>query len=147
MHMDIRKLKKKLKELKELEKRLRSSDGVIFPDNKLIWPKFFSFREGDEVEYPFSLLSALERESRKKIFGEFLYSVYIAKFKEQGLLMEELKDPFVLQYFGLPLHASTEDIKRKFRELAKQYHPDKGGGHEEMIELLNMYENVTANKK
>jgi curved DNA-binding protein CbpA len=41
--------------------------------------------------------------------------------------------------FDLPANASREDIKKRFRELAKIAHPDQGGSHEAMIALLDQY--------
>ncbi|MCQ4925076.1 J domain-containing protein [Tissierella carlieri] len=44
-----------------------------------------------------------------------------------------------MDYFGLTPGASIDDIKKKFRELAKKYHPDHGGSSEKMIEVLDTY--------
>jgi curved DNA-binding protein CbpA len=65
--------------------------------------------------------------------------VYFRKYEENGLYFQELYDPSLLSVFGLSPSASPEDIKRRFRELAKKYHPDLGGSSEKMIELLEAY--------
>jgi curved DNA-binding protein CbpA len=38
-----------------------------------------------------------------------------------------------------------EDIKRRFRELALKYHPDRGGDSEKFIEILDVYKKLTQN--
>ncbi|WMM23943.1 J domain-containing protein [Tissierella sp. MB52-C2] len=63
-----------------------------------------------------------------------------------GLDFDEIQDPSVLAYFGLSLGASVDDIKKKFRELAKKHHPDHGGSSEKMIEVLDAY-NRLINKE
>ena len=40
---------------------------------------------------------------------------------------------------GLAPDASATDIKRRFRELAKKYHPDSGGDQSKFIELMENY--------
>jgi len=43
---------------------------------------------------------------------------------------------------GLSADCSIDDIKRRFRELAKKYHPDCGGDSERFIELIGVYEQL-----
>ncbi|MEM5875696.1 MAG: DnaJ domain-containing protein [Candidatus Aenigmatarchaeota archaeon] len=40
---------------------------------------------------------------------------------------------------GIPPDSSEKDIKKKFRELVKKYHPDKGGDSEKFKEILEAY--------
>jgi len=49
----------------------------------------------------------------------------------------------LLATFGLPPYASLDAIKSKFRKLAKICHPDLGGDHDKMIELLGTYRQLT----
>ena len=44
-------------------------------------------------------------------------------------------DPYAV--LGLPLSASLEEVKRRYRQLSQIYHPDKEGGYEEAMKLLN----------
>lgn len=41
---------------------------------------------------------------------------------------------------GLSKNATKDEIKRKYRRLAKQYHPDLGGDSESFILLNRAYE-------
>ena len=45
-----------------------------------------------------------------------------------------------LSVLGLPLHATPEQIKRRYRQLAKRYHPDRGGDQREMQKIIQAYE-------
>ena len=51
------------------------------------------------------------------------------------------------QIMGLPPYATPEEIKKRFRELAHQFHPDKGGDSEKMIRLLELYEQFSSKKR
>ena len=50
------------------------------------------------------------------------------------------------QILGVPENASEEEIKKKFRELAKKYHPDFGGDAEKFKKILEAYR-VLSDKK
>jgi len=52
------------------------------------------------------------------------------------------------QILGVPRDASKEEIKKAFRKLALQYHPDKGGGDEAKFKEINeAYEVLSDDKK
>jgi DnaJ-class molecular chaperone len=40
----------------------------------------------------------------------------------------------------LPINSDMETVKKKFRELAKEMHPDTGGSIEEFLALYEAYE-------
>jgi len=50
------------------------------------------------------------------------------------------------QILGVPEDASEEQIKKRFRELAKKYHPDKGGNPEKFKQILKAYQ-ILSDKK
>ena len=136
-------LKRKLRKLKKLERRLRCRFLQRHPQAPLVWNSFFSTtRAARPVKYAFATLLWAERGERKRIFEEYLFAVFVCHLQEEGLgfSLQAMHNPEILSFFGLPPYATFADIKRRFRELAHQYHPDKGGDPEKMIELLVMYE-------
>lgn len=48
-----------------------------------------------------------------------------------------------LKTFGLPVLTSAKDVKQKYRELAKRYHPDVYEEKEKMVEINLAYEVLT----
>jgi len=138
-------LKRKLRNLKKLECRLRCRFLQRHAQAPLVWNSFFSTQgiSGNAtVKYAFRVLLIADREERKRIFQEYLYAVFVRHVQEEGMgfSIRAFYEPEILSFFGLPPYATFADIKRRFRELAHQYHPDKGGDAEKMIELLDMYE-------
>ena len=50
-------------------------------------------------------------------------------------------DPYSI--LGLPHSASLEEVKMRYRQLSRIYHPDKEGGYEGAMKLLNnAYEQI-----
>lgn len=45
-----------------------------------------------------------------------------------------------LRVLGLPPNATPEQIKRRYRSLAKRYHPDRGGDQRQMQRIIAAYE-------
>ncbi len=45
-----------------------------------------------------------------------------------------------LRVLGLPSNATPEQIKRRYRSLAKRYHPDRGGDQRQMQRIIAAYE-------
>lgn len=45
-----------------------------------------------------------------------------------------------LRVLGLPSNATPQQIKRRYRTLAKRYHPDRGGDQREMQRIIAAYE-------
>lgn len=48
-----------------------------------------------------------------------------------------------LNVLGLPPNATPQQIKRRYRALAKRYHPDKGGSQQQMQRIIAAYEYLT----
>ena len=54
-------------------------------------------------------------------------------------------DPYAI--LGLPSSASLEDVDRRYKQLSNVYHPDKKGGYEGAMKLLNSaYEQIKREK-
>ena len=45
-----------------------------------------------------------------------------------------------LAVLGLPANATRQQIKRRYRALAKKHHPDRGGDQQEMRRIIAAYE-------
>ena len=45
-----------------------------------------------------------------------------------------------LAVLGLPPNATHQQIKRRYRSLAKKHHPDRGGDQREMRRIIAAYE-------
>jgi hypothetical protein len=137
-------LKRKLRQLKKLEISICFKDRPMVEGRKLLWDVFFSTRvENDvSVKYPLSRLLEMGREELKGVFEEYFYRIYFQNYKENGLAMADVHNPQLLSLLGLPPHAGLQDIKKRFRELAKRYHPDHGGDSAKFIELVEIYEQL-----
>lgn len=48
-----------------------------------------------------------------------------------------------LAVLGLPPNATPQQIKRRYRALAKRYHPDRGGDQQQMQRIIAAYEFLT----
>jgi hypothetical protein len=143
-------LKQKLRTLKKLERRIRCRYLRRHPQSPLLWDGFFSTKtavRSAEIKYPFYQLLTFERSQRKQIFEEYLYMVFFQHHQEEGITVASVQDPTLLSFLGLPPYASLADIKKRFRELAHRYHPDKGGDSEKMIKLLEVYHSVFPKKR
>lgn len=54
-------------------------------------------------------------------------------------------DPYAV--LGLPHSASLDDVNKRYKQLAMIYHPDKEGGYESAMKLLNAaYESIRREK-
>ena len=49
-----------------------------------------------------------------------------------------MSSPYTI--LGVPESASDSEIKKSYRKLALQKHPDKGGDPEEFVEISNAYD-------
>ena len=76
-----------------------------------------------------SLLWDLVRLSAKALWGSRVNPVRPIVERQQALAV-----------LGLPPDATRQQIKRRYRELAKIYHPDRGGDQKEMRRIIAAYQ-------
>jgi DnaJ-like protein len=144
--MDTDQLKKKLRALKKVEKKIRYEYNTAGMNMDYVWNRFFSTKSINDltVKYPLWKLVQLDKYELKKVFEDYFYCVYYEKFRENGLKFDDMYDPNLLSFLGLHQDASFDEIKAKFRELAKKYHPDHGGDKDKMIELIDVYKKLMS---
>src|SRR5574344_1616224 len=72
-----------------------------------------------------------------KNFNNFNNQNFQGNFHTQTSKLQEAKE-----FFGFSSTPSKDDIKKRFKELAKIYHPDLNGGDEEKMKKLNEYRDI-----
>lgn len=134
-------LKRKLRELKKLEARIRFADGDAGKATALVWDEFFGLRGagGKAARYPVELLAEMDRAAYKRVIDEYFACVYYRLYQERGIAAAGAYDPDLLSKLGLPMDADADAVKRRFRALAKRYHPDAGGESSKFIEFMEIY--------
>lgn len=145
-------IKRKLRRLKKLEIRIRFegsfhaanySAGITSKNSrvKLVWDDFFCLGDkgNSKARYGLEEVAAMDREAYRNVIDEFFFNVYYRYYTENGITASHLYDPEILNWMGLPHDATADDIKKRFRELAKKYHPDTGGDSSDFIKLMENY--------
>ena len=129
--MTIPQLKRKLRQLKQTECRIRFRTRPREEHQTLVWDAFFSTRSAsdDRVAYTLNRLANMDHDEIKSVYEAFFYRVYFQYFKEHGLSMADAYDPGLLSLLGLPPNAT--------------HHPDHGGDHDAFIEVVDAYERLT----
>ena len=149
--MDIATLKRKIRKLKNLEIQIRFGNrghaDQKLVGQQLIWNSFFDLSGKREVKYPLSYLLLIDNDEYRKIADEFLAFVYRDIFESFEIPNGNYLDRTLLVKLGLPYDADINDVKKRFRQLAKQYHPDKGGDAQKFIELMQIYEGLVNGRQ
>ncbi len=151
----IDEVKRKLRSLKKLEVKIRFGGtfrAANFKDNSiekpekavLVWDTFFHLDRIAHGRYRYTAedVASMNKEEYRNMLDEFFFRVYYQYYVENGITASHLYNPEILGWMGLPLDAGAEDIKKKFRELAKKYHPDTGGDEKRFIELMENYQKL-----
>ena len=135
-------LKRKLRALKKFETKTRFGETSLQSGAQFVWDRFFG---RNEPKYTAQDLLGLSREELKSIYDAFFAEVYFRYYSENGITFSGNFDAALLEEMDLPYDAQQDDIKRRFRTLAKTYHPDSGGTSEEFIRLMKIYKALTEN--
>ena len=136
-------LKRRIRQLKKLEITIRFC-GAANHGRQLVWDAFFDLNDTprSEAKHSLSELAAMSKEEYKRVIDEYFAQVYYEFYKENGIADENLYDPSLLAQLGLPATSDDVAIKKRFRELAKKYHPDAGGSSGKFIELMETYKKL-----
>lgn len=142
-------IKRKVRKLKKLEVRIRFN-GIIQPGSNLIWDHFFelSGKRNGRAKYSLYVLASMSQEEYSHVIDEYISMIYSELYKEYHTSGEVgVYNPVILSRLDLPSNADEATIKKRFRELAKKYHPDTGGNAEKFIELMEDYKRLLGNRK
>jgi hypothetical protein len=131
-----------LRQLKKIEASIRFGNKPLDGREKFVWDIFFSTRNDVSAKYPVEKLLKLDHLKLKEIINEYYYEVYYQSFKENGFSISSLYDSNLLSVLGLQPGADLDEIKKRYRELALKYHPDKGGDSDKFIELFDAYKKL-----
>lgn len=135
-------VKRNLREIKRLEIKIRF--GTQAPSHPpLIWDMFFDLSGSGRAKYTLDVLKALSREAYQAVIAEYWSFVYHTFVNENDLHAIN-REPGVLLKWGLPCDADEAAVKRRFRELAKRFHPDLGGSAEEFIRMMAEYKTLAG---
>lgn len=150
--MEDRELKQKIRRLKRLELKIRYgfSEGFINKNTSadkidklpLVWKDFFDLSSSgsNKTRYKLNELKQMDKDSIRQVFGEYWFFVYYRMYHDNGHYTSQEPEPELLDFLGLPYNADQAIVRRRFRELCKQYHPDEGGDRYKFIELMKMKE-------
>jgi hypothetical protein len=143
--MNIVEIKRRLRDLKRLEMKLRFGN-VQAERPSLIWNVFFDTRENGlgKAKYSMKNLASMSHDQYKSVIGEYWSFVYNKLFNEFNLQAGMNYDTGVMLKWGLPFDADAAAVKKRFRELAKLYHPDTGGDADQFIALMEDYKKLTG---
>jgi len=122
-------IKRRLRELKRIEQKIRSS-GAAAKTTPLVWDVFFDLTDASagKAKYPLKLLMIMDHETLKHVIDEYWSYVYHELFQDTDSIDALHHDP-----------AEVNAVKKRFRELAKQFHPDAGGDEQSFIALMEAY--------
>lgn len=147
--MDGRELKQTIRRLKKLELMSRygfskeyldkNGSGQYIDKLPLVWRDFFDLNNSNsKARYSFNRMEKMSKEQIKQVIGEFWFMVYYRMYCERGTRMAEIQAPELLTYLDLPFDADRAAVRKRFRELCKECHPDEGGDPEKFMELVRM---------
>ena len=136
----IENLKHRVRKLKHFEITIRSQNNID-NDTPLVWDKYFDLKSSNDSKalYSLSKLAGMNRDEYKNVADAFFARVYYEIYIHTGITNEIIFDTELLAQLDLPSVADEASVKKRFRELAKKYHPDVGGEAVKFISLMQTY--------
>lgn len=150
--MEEKQLKQKIRKLKRLELKFRYGFSKEFIEKgssadkierlSLVWKDFFDLEGSGRktARYTLGELLVMDKDQLKQVFGEFWFFVYYRMYRDNGLPTADMQEPELLNFLGLPYDADQAAVRKRFRELCREYHPDDGGDSDKFIELMKIKE-------
>ncbi|MEX1378326.1 MAG: J domain-containing protein [Eubacteriales bacterium] len=140
------KIKRTIRNLKKAEIRIRSQHlyGAEKMQADLVWSDFFDIRlgQGSNAKYKIDQIIGMSKQEYKEMVEEFYWNVYYRIYKNSYYSPADTYEIDAFAKLNLSPFADIEDIKARFRQLAKKYHPDKGGSSQEFIEIYKIYKEL-----
>lgn len=142
IHTDA--IKHTIRNLKKAEIRIRFTGYGItqYNSDDLVWKHFFDLKNDGSGKYSLNELADKNKEQYKSVIDEFYWNVYYKMYKDSYYGLQSVYDVDALSKLGLSPLADMDQIKSRFRQLAKKYHPDHGGDREEFMELYKIYKEL-----
>jgi hypothetical protein len=145
-------IKRKIRKLKKTEIKIRFEQYGFacsrsmydqLRQSGLIWDLFFdlggSKKSKAQARYTLHDLTGMSKEAFSEVISEYFWHVYYQFYRENGIMNASQYDPEVLAQLGLPYNADEQAVKKRFRDLAKKYHPDTGGDGDRFNQLIETY--------
>ncbi|WP_258238862.1 J domain-containing protein [Arcobacter sp. CECT 8985] len=80
-----------------------------------------------------------QRQYQNFNFNDFDFNNFNEQFAQKPGLGEVEK---AKEFFGFTQEPTKEEIKKRYKELAKKYHPDINGSDDTLMQELNHYKEV-----
>ena len=128
--MELIEVKRKLRQLRALETKVRFQNQPR-EASLYLWNAFFDLSGKRQVRYSTKSLVSMSREEFHSVVDEYLAYVYGSM---DGSYHLDLSKPS-----SFMKEEDVEAMKKKFRALVKQYHPDAGGDPEKFMQVMREY--------
>lgn len=133
--MDADRIKKYLRELKKKEIRMTCGLlGIECNTMSLVWDSFFELNRPYKKKARYTLDHILFMSDEE--FDDVVEEYFLAIMERLNYHVQCCMHPVL----NIPMDSDLETAKKRFRELVKKMHPDKGGSTDEFLALYEAYE-------
>lgn len=146
MNLKSDKIKRIIRNFKKVEIRMMVGIyGINSESYSLIWNQYFELNKPYKGHSKYNLDTLINMDSVEfeKVVNEYFNSILNRFYKVE----DATKVKTISNTLGLSPNANAEEVKKRFRELAKKMHPDVGGTDEEFIALYEAYQEFIKNIK